>query len=92
VPAGTIVVSESGQRTRADLERLAAAGVDAVLIGEAIMRAEDVEGKVREVLGTTVNPYFQAELEKRLTKSTPIPDIDGGGGGGAALPLSPPRQ
>jgi indole-3-glycerol phosphate synthase len=66
VPPGTIVVSESGQRTRADLERLAAAGVDAVLIGEAIMRAGDVEGKVRELLGTAVNPYLVAETEKRL--------------------------
>ena len=56
VPAGTIVVSESGQRTRADLDRLAAAGVDAVLIGEAIMRAEDVEGKVRELLGHDGEP------------------------------------
>ena len=68
VPAGTIVVSESGQRTRADLDRLAAAGVDAVLIGEAIMRAEDVEGKVRELLGTTVNPYLEAEMQKRLSE------------------------
>jgi indole-3-glycerol phosphate synthase len=66
VPPGTIVVSESGQRTRADLERLAEAGVDAVLIGEAVMRAEDVEGKVRELLGTTVNPYLEAELRKRI--------------------------
>jgi indole-3-glycerol phosphate synthase len=69
VPPGTIVVSESGQRTRGDLERLAAAGVDAVLIGEAIMRAEDVEGKVRELLGTTVNPYFAAEMQKRLDEA-----------------------
>ena len=65
VPEGAIVVSESGQRSRADLERLAAAGVDAVLIGEAIMRAEDVEGKVRELLGTTVNPFLEAEFDKR---------------------------
>jgi indole-3-glycerol phosphate synthase len=82
VPPGTVVVSESGQRTRADLDRLAAAGVDAVLIGEAIMRAEDVEGKVRGLLGTAVNPYFKAELDKRLT---PVGDggrnpFDAGGG------------
>lgn len=65
VPPGVIVVSESGQRTRADLERLAAAGIDATLIGEAIMRAEDVQAKVRELLGTKGNPYFEAELAKR---------------------------
>jgi indole-3-glycerol phosphate synthase len=69
VPPGRIVISESGQRTRADLDRLAAAGVDAVLIGEAIMRAEDVEGKVRELLGTTVNPFLAAEMQKRLDEA-----------------------
>jgi indole-3-glycerol phosphate synthase len=77
VPPGTLVVSESGQRTRGDLERLAAAGVDAVLIGEAIMRADDVEGKVRELLGATVNPYLEAELKKRI--ETPQPPFGEGG-------------
>jgi len=66
VPPGTILVSESGHRTRADLERLAASGVDAVLVGEAIMRADDVEARVRELLGTTENPFLRAEVEKRL--------------------------
>ena len=54
VPAGTTVVSESGLRTRADLERLAAAGVDAVLVGEALMRSPDVEGACRELTGLLV--------------------------------------
>jgi indole-3-glycerol phosphate synthase len=66
IPAGTIVVSESGHRTREDLARLAAASVDAVLIGEAIMRAADVEGKVRELLGVSENRFLRAEVEKRL--------------------------
>ena len=47
MPAGTVVVSESGWRTRAELDRLAAAGVDAVLIGEALMRSGDVEDACR---------------------------------------------
>jgi indole-3-glycerol phosphate synthase len=51
VPDDRIVVSESGHRTRADLVALEGAGVEAVLIGEAIMRAEDVGAKVRELLG-----------------------------------------
>lgn len=42
VPAGVTVVSESGVRTRADLDRLAAAGVSAVLVGESLMRATDI--------------------------------------------------
>ena len=53
VPEGKIVVSESGHRTRADIELLEDAGVDAVLIGEAIMRSEDVGAKVRELLGAS---------------------------------------
>lgn len=53
VPEGKIVVSESGHRTRADIELLEDAGVDAVLIGEAIMRSENVGAKVRELLGAS---------------------------------------
>jgi indole-3-glycerol phosphate synthase len=54
VPAGTTVVSESGLRTRQDLERLAEAGVDAVLVGEALMRSADVEAACRELTGILV--------------------------------------
>lgn len=42
VPAGRVVVSESGIKTRADMRRLEAAGVKAVLVGESLMRAPDV--------------------------------------------------
>lgn len=51
VPDDRIIVSESGHRTRADLDILEAASVDAVLIGEAVMRSPDVEAKVREFSG-----------------------------------------
>jgi indole-3-glycerol phosphate synthase len=47
VPSGALVVSESGWRTRADLDRLGGAGVDAVLVGEALMRSADVEAACR---------------------------------------------
>ena len=40
VPAGVILVSESGIKSAEDLARVKAAGVDAVLIGEALMRAQ----------------------------------------------------
>jgi indole-3-glycerol phosphate synthase len=49
VPAGKTVVSESGISERPTLEQLEEIGVDAVLIGEALMRAEDPEAKVREL-------------------------------------------
>jgi len=49
VPAGKTVVSESGISDRATLEELEEIGVDAVLVGEALMRAPDPEAKVREL-------------------------------------------
>lgn len=50
VPDRAVTVSESGWRERAELERLARAGVDAVLVGEALMRAADVEAACRELV------------------------------------------
>jgi indole-3-glycerol phosphate synthase len=50
VPAGKTAVSESGIADRTTLEELERVGVDAVLIGEALMRAEDPAAKVRELL------------------------------------------
>ena len=49
VPAGKTVVSESGIADRATMRDLDDVGVDAVLIGEALMRAEDPEAKLREL-------------------------------------------
>jgi indole-3-glycerol phosphate synthase len=51
VPAGKTVVSESGFSTREQLDELERVGVDAVLIGETLMRAPDVEQAVRELSG-----------------------------------------
>ncbi len=51
IPAGTLVVAESGFSTRPELDRLAAAGVDAVLIGEALMRAIDIEAACHRLTG-----------------------------------------
>jgi indole-3-glycerol phosphate synthase len=49
VPAGKTVVAESGISERAELEELERVGVDAVLIGSALMVAADPEGKAREL-------------------------------------------
>jgi indole-3-glycerol phosphate synthase len=51
ISPGIVKVAESGFRTRAELERLAAAGLDAVLIGEALMRSADIEGACRDLTG-----------------------------------------
>jgi indole-3-glycerol phosphate synthase len=49
VPAGKTVVAESGISARDELEELDRVGVDAVLIGEALMRSEDPEALAREL-------------------------------------------
>ena len=51
VPAGKTVVAESGISGRGELEELDRVGVDAVLIGGALMSAADPEAKVRELTG-----------------------------------------
>lgn len=51
IPTDIIVVSESGIKTRADVERLAAYGIDAILVGEALVTASDIAAKVRELTG-----------------------------------------
>ena len=51
IPDECLVVGESGIRTHADLERLAEAGVDAILVGESLMREPDVGTAVDRLLG-----------------------------------------
>jgi indole-3-glycerol phosphate synthase len=51
VPAGKTVVSESGIHSRDQLDELERVGVDAVLVGEAVMRAPDMEQAVRALVG-----------------------------------------
>ena len=46
-----IIVAESGIRTRADVERVARAGADAILVGESLMRSGDIGAKIKELLG-----------------------------------------
>jgi indole-3-glycerol phosphate synthase len=53
VPTDCCVVSESGIKTRADIVRLGAAGVRAVLVGETLMAAADIGGKLDELRGTS---------------------------------------
>lgn len=50
IPPGKIIVSESGIKTRADIQKLEKLGVNAVLIGEAFMAAPDIAAKMRALL------------------------------------------
>lgn len=50
LPPGRLLVAESGINNRADIERLQAAGAKAFLIGEALMREEDIGAKLQELL------------------------------------------
>ncbi len=52
IPADRIVVGESGIRSRQDAQRLEAAGVQAMLVGETLMANPDVGAAVDELLGT----------------------------------------
>ena len=45
------IVSESGIKTRRDVERLRAAGVCGLLIGETLMRSDDVAAEMEALLG-----------------------------------------
>lgn len=51
IPQGKVVISESGINNRQDIEYLQAIGVDGVLIGESLMRAESIEDKLKELRG-----------------------------------------
>jgi indole-3-glycerol phosphate synthase len=61
VPAGKTVVAESGYETREQLDELERIGADAVLIGETLMRAEDPEASVRDLI-----------LDEEATREHPV--------------------
>lgn len=52
VPGGHVLVSESGIHTRQHVEMLDAGGVDAILVGEALVTSKNIAHKIRELLGT----------------------------------------
>lgn len=52
IPEGILTVSESGIKTFEDMKFLKALGVNAVLIGEAFMRADSISEKINELTGS----------------------------------------
>lgn len=55
VPDECVLVSESGIKTHDDVQRLEAAGVDAILVGESLMREPDIGAAVDRLLGRSAN-------------------------------------
>ena len=53
IPEGIVTISESGIHTREDVLRLQQAGFDAILVGESLMRSEDIGGQLDALLGRT---------------------------------------
>jgi indole-3-glycerol phosphate synthase len=49
--AGQLLVAESGIHTRADVDRLAKSGANAILVGESLMKGGDIRTKVKELIG-----------------------------------------
>ena len=65
IPAEMVVVAESGIFTASDVERLAKANVDAVLVGEALVTSEDIAAKVRELSNVTLSEAKSLYSAKR---------------------------
>ena len=58
IPSDIVVVAESGIFTANDVDRLAKAEVDAILVGEALVTSRDIAAKVRELSGAQIpSPY-----------------------------------
>lgn len=51
IPSSTLLVSESGIKTRADIDRVKAGGARAILVGETLMRAPQIGAAVDELMG-----------------------------------------
>lgn len=65
IPSEIAVVAESGIFTASDVERLAKANVDAILVGEALVTSKDIPAKVRELVGTGLFPVRTADSENQ---------------------------
>jgi indole-3-glycerol phosphate synthase len=74
MPKGVVAVSESGLKTRADLERLAAAGYSAFLIGERFMTDPDPAKAIAELIGPPEGGHYVPDVRSVRLQ----PDRDNG--------------
>ena len=75
VPAGKIVVSESGISTREQIEELERVGVDAVLAGSAVMAAEDPETAVAPRRSLTSSSAPRSRVGSAGALERPLPSL-----------------
>jgi indole-3-glycerol phosphate synthase len=87
IPAEIAVVAESGIFTARDVEKLANARVDAILVGEALMTSKDIAAKVRELSGIDV---MASGAKQSLTEEETL--APGGRAGVASSGRRPPRN
>jgi indole-3-glycerol phosphate synthase len=83
VPPGPVVVGESGYEHAEEVRRAVAAGVHAVLVGEALVRAADVQAKLREL-------RLAGGISPREPGPSSLPARTGGEMGGASRPTHSP--
>ena len=65
IPDGIAIVAESGIFTADDVNRLANANVDAVLVGESLVTADDIPAKVRELSNVTLSGAKSLQIQER---------------------------
>jgi indole-3-glycerol phosphate synthase len=63
IPNTIAVVAESGIFNASDVERLAKANVNAILVGEALVISEDIAAKVRELSGSNVQTFKRSDVK-----------------------------
>ncbi len=64
IPHDVVVVSESGIRHRRDVEFLGEYGVDAILVGESLLRADDPTDAARSMSGVPSRPRDRSEADR----------------------------
>ena len=69
IPTEIAVVAESGIFNASDVERLAKANVDAILVGEALVTSDDIPAKVRELSGMDVVASTEGAKQSPVTNS-----------------------
>ena len=65
IPSDRLIVSESGIHQRDDVVHILEAGARAMLVGESLIRSDDMGGKILELLGSTDQVSHAVEEEIR---------------------------